>query len=1776
MATMVQGAPWRVGGTRRPLRRGLAATLAVALGALALAGPPAAAWAAEDTAPTVRSRSDEQMSSDPEVVYVNTVADAATRTQGFSENWKFNLGDASGAEAPTFDDSAWEHVDVPHDYSINQEYTKSGEGESAYKLGGIGWYRKAFQVGEELSGKRVRIDFDGVYMDATVYINGQELGNHPYGYTPFSFDLTPYLKVGEQNVVAVRVNHQTPSSRWYSGSGIGRKVELTVTDPVHVARDGVRVTAPDLATNQAQVRTQLASTVQNDGDAAVSVVLKQTVFPRGGAADEAIGTVTTPAATVAPGASTRIDAELIAANPQLWDIEHPNLYTVRTEVVVDGKTVDTYDVDFGFRYFSYDANTGFTLNGRNVKIKGVCLHHDQGALGSVDTRAALERQVKILKEMGCNSIRTSHNTPSRELVDVCNEQGILLNEEVFDGWTSDKNGNVNDYARFFNKKMGDSKLVGADAEKSWAQFDLESSIARDANAPSVIMWSVGNEMITGASNAKFDATAHKNLLAWTKAADPTRPVTLGDNQLKSGAATYNPQDTHNAGGLIGINYADGSRYDSLHKAHPDWRFYGSETASAVNSRGVYSTQASQADAGGQQLTSYDTSCVDWGHVASQAWYDTITRDFVAGEYVWTGFDYLGEPTPWNGIQAGVQGSWPSPKNSYFGIVDTAGLPKDSYYFYQSQWNERVNTLHILPAWQSDMVMKGKDGKVPVVVYTDAPEVELFFTPKGSSEAQSLGRKKLTEKKTPAGYTYRIYEGEGADGTAHRNLYLTWQVPYADGTLSAKAYNEQGQELDTAAWSGRRSVTTAGAAARLAASVDRSQVTDAAGELAYVTVDVQDKDGNPVPNAADKVSVEVSGAAELVALDNGSSPDHTPYTSATRAAYAGRLVAIVRPVGTGEATVRATAPGLEPAEVKISVSAAPGAPASDAVESVRYARFHYVKTGTAPVLPERAEVRRADGTRTEEAVSWDAIPAGALDAPGAVTVAGTVAGVRVTCVVTALDDVAALLAYSTATPVGTAPTLPTARPAVLPDGTVMSASFPVTWKMPGDDAWSKPGSVSVEGTASVFGRDMPVTATVRVQAEQIAIGDNLALAGNATLMDVQQSVPEGQTSDSLAAVNDGKTAFVNSGSGGSDLRWSNYQYAQAGNRQASITFRYNTQMRFGQARVHFFTDSYTAYFPDAGTTKLAISNDGSTWTDVAVREQIGEESGKVKTYTYSFDPQLATYVRFTFTTPDRQAAAQNLKPCIGITEIELMEAKGSYTVNAQAALAALKVNGLDVPSAALARGEYATRALTATVEPTPAGNAAVTVLPAYKDAIKILLESEDHSARDAFTIRLNTVPEEHPEDLDYPSGSMKVSAGSEELPGTSAEGPVALAFDGEAGTMYHSSWAGAAPDKLWVQMELAEPTTIDAVRYLPRQGGGTNGIVTTYLVQYSEDGTTWKDAASGSWDADGTDWRTGAFAKPVRAKFFRLKGVETLSQNAGKRFMSAAEIRLRRVPETVDIADAAQVTVEVPAVVTVDRVDAEHPVGPLELGARVLHGDRQLTYGVDYLVEVDGGTDAGPATVRIEGIGAYSGSVERSFEVRVAEPTLEGLSVLRMPDRASYAAGDAFDPAGLVLGLAWSDGSSTELAWAPEAGIALDPEAGAKLPESSSLVVTASYQGKQATFTLSVAPAPGGGDQGGDGGDGGDQGGSGQQPGGGQGGSGQGQQPGSGDQGQKPGGGAGGSGSGNADGGSGKGSGNGSNLPAAGDAAAFASAAATLAGAATCAVGLRRRRRNRSR
>ena len=395
---------------KNDLKRKGAAVIAAALAAGMII--PSMALAA---GPSVKVGSDSgvQMSSDPEAVYVNNYT-GTTRSENFSDNWKFYMGDASGAQDPGFNDSGWEQVNLPHDYSIEQEYSKSGEAESGYLLGGTGWYRKSFTLGSSAEGKQIRIDFGGVYMNATVWVNGTQVGTHPYGYTPFSFDITDYVNYGGENVITVKVDHQTPSSRWYSGSGIYRNVDLTVTDPVHVDLYGTKIETPNLAKEAGgTVNADITTTVANDSAEEKSVTLTHTVFPKGGDTSQRIGTVTTEAQTVAAGSTVDIDATVQVNNPTLWDTsDAPALYTVRTEVKVNDQVVDTYDTEYGFRYFEFDPDTGFSLNGEKMKLKGVCMHHDQGALGAEAWESAIERQVRILKEMGCNSIRVTHN-PAR-------------------------------------------------------------------------------------------------------------------------------------------------------------------------------------------------------------------------------------------------------------------------------------------------------------------------------------------------------------------------------------------------------------------------------------------------------------------------------------------------------------------------------------------------------------------------------------------------------------------------------------------------------------------------------------------------------------------------------------------------------------------------------------------------------------------------------------------------------------------------------------------------------------------------------------------------------------------------------------------------------------------------------------------------------------------------------------------------------------------------------------------------------------------------------------------------------------------------------------------------------------------------------------------------------------------------------------------------------------------------------------------------------------------
>ena len=1494
--------------------------------------------------------SNTQTSSPEETVYVNSYG-GTERTINFNDHWRFNYGDAASAETPNYNDAIWQDVDLPHDYSIDQPYTKSGEAESGYLPGGTGWYRKSFTVSPQWKNKTISVDFGGVYMNATVWLNGHLLGTHPYGYTAFSFVLPEeHLKFDGENVLAVKVENRLPSSRWYSGSGIYRSVSLTVTDRVHVARHGVMVTTPDIqsGTGTVHIETQL----QNDTAQAAQVSVRNTVYRKGN--DTAVATGTVSAATsIEGGAAQKISDTLTVANPELWSLSTPTLYTVHTEVLLNGTTVDAYDTEFGFRFFAFSQETGFSLNGQNLKLQGVCMHHDQGALGAEAWYRSMERQVEILKEMGTNAIRVTHNPAAKELIEICNRKGMLVIDEGFDTWIMPKNGNSNDYARWFAQRIetGNGIVGGKQGTMTWGEYDIKEMVHQDKNAPAVIAYSLGNEIFEGTNNAQasqYPGLA-QSLINWIQEVDETRPTTFGQNSNNMNTATQVAQKIHEAGGVIGRNYSAESGSNSLADWHTNrgWKVYGSETASAVNSRGVYDRKGSQSDKNGdRRLTSYDKSAVGWGATASDAWWRTIRYDYNAGEFVWTGFDYLGEPTPWNGTGSGAVGGWPSPKNSYFGIIDTAGFPKDSFYFYQSQWNQDVHTLHILPTWNETEIIKDETGKVEVVVYSDAASIKLFL-----NDAE-VGAANATKHTTTAGYTYQTFDtGTGAfvSKSSHQSLYATFNVPYEAGVLRAVAYDESGEPISKT--EGRAQVKTTDAAAKLAVAADRPSITADGRDLSYITIDVQDAKGNFVNGAEPNIAVSVSGNGKLLALDNGQQNDHTPYTAASRNAMSGKLLAIVQSTDQeGSFTVTATSAGLTRGSVTVNTVARDEVESEKHIVSYQVSKNHYVLVGNKPVLPETVTVTYSDGSKEAMSVDWDAIRDEDIAHTGTFFVSGNIGstGLRVTVTVAMMDTVAALLNYSTAIMVGANPTLPATRPAVTADGTVLTAEFPVAWKVENAD-FSREGTVQVEGTATVFDKQMPVTATVRVAKGSVIEGSNVAASADGLFLNEVGNAPSG-----IENLRDGSTSTTWSG-------------------QGAVMFRYATAQNLHKVVLE--------YAGTVGQASLSWSGDGNNWTPLQAQPAV---SGT--TATYSIDGLVpAVWVKLEL------ASEETLAECRLITGVP------DFPIYNTSTLSRLVVNGLEVDAVSLAKREYPTQALLVdSLTAESASNAAITVLPAHEDVVRILTVSENQDSRGEYRILLgqNANGNESAEDAsrDYDYTKTTATAGSQQTPQSGSEGPVTLAVDNNRGTFWHSKWSENlenTPDKRWIMLTLEEPTKLDALRYQPRPSVA-NGIVTEYRVEVSTNGTDFTPVSSGTWAHD-TEWKLAKFNEPVVAKYVKLYGVNTrgAAGDTPNRFMSAAEVRVRTASADIEQKDLSG------ASVTFTPQEYNYTgVAVMPRPAVVLAG-ATLRYGLDYKLTYADNIEPGTASVTVSGIMGYTGSVNGTFSIKEVPLTALSYQTVRV-------------------------------------------------------------------------------------------------------------------------------------------------------------------------------------
>ena len=894
----------------------------------------------------------------------------------FNQNWHFKLNaNAKDAVKPDADVTSWKKLDLPHDWSIYNDFDHNSpaQNEGGQLNGGDAWYRKTFKLDEEDLNKNVRITFDGVYMDSQVYVNGQLVGHYPNGYNQFSYDITDYLhKDGRENVVAVHAINKQPSSRWYSGSGIYRDVTLQVTDKVHAEKNGTTILTPDLEKQQnGKVDTHVTSKIVNTDDKDHEILAEYQIIERNGQAVTDL--VRTDSQVLKAHQSTSLNAILQVDKPKLWTVlnDKPALYELVTRVYRDGQLVDAKKDLFGYRYYNWTPNEGFSLNGERIKFHGVSLHHDHGALGAEENYKAEYRRLKQMKDMGVNSIRTTHNPASEQTLQIAAELGLLVQEEAFDTWYGGKK--QYDYGRFFDK---DATHPEAKKGEKWSDFDLRTMVERGKNNPAIVMWSIGNEIGEADGKPRSLATV-KRLVQVIKAVDKTRYVTMGADKFRFGDGSGDHEKIANELDAVGFNYSE-DNYKKLRAKHPNWLIYGSETSSATRTRGSYFRPERELVHSNQAYRHYEQSDygndrVGWGKTATASW--TFDRDNAgyAGQFIWTGTDYIGEPTPWHN-----QNHTPV-KSSYFGIVDTAGIPKNDYYLYQSQWvsAEKKPMVHLLPHWNwANPTLKENvadaDGNIPVRAYSNAASVELFLN------GNTLGKKTFTKKQTSDGRPYQ----EGANAN---ELYLEWKVAFEAGTLEAVARDEAGNIV------ARDKIVTAGEPAGVRLVKEENAIAADGKDLTYIYYEIVDSKGNVVPTANNLVRFQLHGQGQIVGVDNGEQASRERYKeqadgSWIRRAFNGKGVVIVKSTEqAGKFTLTAHSDFLKSGQTTIFTGKK-----DQAEKTVLGTEVPKVRTviGQEAKMPSKVAFIYSDGSREKLPVEWSAVN---VNEPGIFTVKGVANG-----------------------------------------------------------------------------------------------------------------------------------------------------------------------------------------------------------------------------------------------------------------------------------------------------------------------------------------------------------------------------------------------------------------------------------------------------------------------------------------------------------------------------------------------------------------------------------------------------------------------------------------------------------------------------------------------------------------------------------------------------------------------------------------------------------------
>lgn len=813
---------------------------------------------------------------------------AQVRTQQtFEKGWKFTRADKTEFANADFDDSKWKQVTVPHDWAIygpfsimndkqNIAITQDGQKEAMEHAGrtgglpfvGTGWYRLSFESPSFTKGKKATLFFDGAMSHARVYINGHEAGFWPYGYNSFTVDATPFLKEGQTNELAVRLENENESSRWYPGAGLYRNVHLIVTEGVHIPAWGTYVTTPKVTKEYAQVK--LNTTLEVPAGIERSLIRVETEI-----LDQNNQVVSQSSGKLSLYDHSLVEQFFDIANPQLWSVERPVLYTAVSKVYQGDQLKDEYKTRFGIRTIQLVPNKGFYLNGELTKFKGVCNHHDLGMLGAAVNDAAIRRQISLLKDMGCNAIRTSHNMPAPELVRACDEMGMMLMVESFDEWKAAKVGNG--YHKYFDE---------------WAEKDLVNVLHHYRNNPSVVMWCIGNE-VPDQWNPKRASQLARMLQDICHREDPTRPVTQG---MDAPDAVVN----NNMAAVMdvpGFNYRP-HKYAENYSKLPQQIILGSETASTVSSRGVYKfpvERKSMQKYEDHQSSSYDVEHCGWSNLPEDDWIWHDTKPWCIGEFVWTGFDYLGEPTPY-------YTDWPS-HSSLFGIIDLAGLPKDRYYLYRSHWNKEAETLHILPHWN----WSGREGEVtPVFVYTNYPSAELFIN--GKSQGKRTKDMTVTVENSADSASIAQFKRQ----SRYRLMWMN--TKYEPGTVKVVAYNEKGEAVAT------KEIHTAGAPNHIELTADRQIITADGKDLSFITVKVVDKDGNLCPDAQHLINFKVKGNGFYRAGANGNTVSLEEFHLPHMHVFNGMMTAVVQSTEeAGNITLTATGKGLKKAQIRIQTT-----------------------------------------------------------------------------------------------------------------------------------------------------------------------------------------------------------------------------------------------------------------------------------------------------------------------------------------------------------------------------------------------------------------------------------------------------------------------------------------------------------------------------------------------------------------------------------------------------------------------------------------------------------------------------------------------------------------------------------------------------------------------------------------------------------------------------------------------------------------------------------------